>query len=108
MLGVIALLPKNKSRKITVRGTEYRWLISRGNRLIIQAVIVAGQKLEISFDIDKLKKAPTFINNDGEFVNVITPKVVSDVIIKALDLDWKPLEPKKSLNLSLDSNGNLI
>jgi hypothetical protein len=87
-------LPKKASRRITIKGEKYRWLISRddyGIGLCVELYENPAQKLTTGFSDD---------------YQAITPVLVREVILYALAQGYTP--HKKGENFYLPENSPLV
>lgn len=78
-------LANKGSRKISVNGRDYRWVVSPDsgyNVLVVERASEPGQRLEAIFDYATCDFA------DPRFR--ITPKIVRDVIEHAIIEGWQP------------------
>ena len=85
-------IPKKGTRKLTVDGSPYRWIINHRSpcmNLVVVSDERSGQRLSVRFDEEL----------------VITPGVVSHVIGFAIENGW---QPKTSKLGTLYLNGNEI
>jgi len=79
-------IAKKGSSLITVNTDEYRWLVSPDSgvmTLVVEFANDPGQRLEAQFIYD---------DQNGAQRTQITPKVVRDSILSALEGGWDPLQ----------------
>lgn len=99
-------LNKKTSRTIIVNDKKYNWLISSAKEhlnLIIEPD-EKGQKLEIHVE-PEIDNYYIDSNKDKSLnFKTITPKNISNIIPRALEIGWKPTEKGKTLILVLDDN----
>jgi hypothetical protein len=102
-------IPKKGSRPITVDGRSYRWRI-RGRPTYSQANGWAALSIAVSTDVPSSStlvakltrnRPDAWINPDG---TPVTPGDVASVIRHAIKVGWRPGEPGKQLNLSVEIN----
>ncbi|HEY9630620.1 MAG TPA: GNAT family N-acetyltransferase [Coleofasciculaceae cyanobacterium] len=82
-------LPKRGTRRITVEGIEYRWLVSfndTGLTIIVERAASPGQQMATG----------------GEHGDIVTPGHVRKAILQALDKGWNPQSPAAIFGLPME------
>lgn len=89
-------LPNKGSKTITVKGDEYRYIVSANSNsidLIIELNEMEGQRLIVHFDYSPEKTGFCFSHT-----NQITPSMVKIVILHFVNNNWKPQRSGKVIN----------
>ena len=110
------MLPQKGLRKITVEGTRYAWRASGtddGIFLSVRECEGVGQLLTAMFDYHSRKTAEFQLENGSTATSwqqtfVLTPYIVRQVILYALEHGWTPLAKAPQLDLySMDDRVDL-
>jgi len=89
------MLPRTKSRKITVDGVEYRWGVSEArtgkSALFVSRADGKGSRLEVKLirEIDTFFWMPLPLRSPGP----ITPRLVALLMAAVREAGWVPSEP---------------
>ena len=103
-------IPKKGSRKITVAGNDYRWLIRKkptylqaistelGFTAVVESYDSPGITLVVSFPFTR---PDSWISPSKESV---TPSDIEKAILKAISMGWEPAETGDAFHLDLEKN----
>ncbi len=99
-------IPKKGSRKISVDGHNYKYVVSGNDGsidLIIESNEIDGQRLIVSFDYQ-----PSGTGFSQSHSNQITPETVRKTILYSLRNNWLPDSKRKILRINLSGKEDVI
>lgn len=100
-------LPNKNSRKITVGGEIYRWIISpQGKSILFVSELeeFKGRRIEVRVNTDVRNFGFNSLNE--EEVRIIKPRDAESIITQAIKLGWDPKE--KGSPIVFDLEGELL